>query len=107
MATPTCTTPPIPRRVVSARRDRAENVFLRVERQTLRKLPETGAILFTVRIYVDPLAALERHPDAAAIAKALIAQLEALDAAQLAYKGLTLERTRLVARLDEIAGAEI
>ena len=87
--------------------ERAKNVFLRVERQTLRKLPETGAILFTVRIYVDPLAALERHPDAAVIDKTLIAQLEALDNAQLDYKGLTLERTRLVARLDEIARAAI
>jgi hypothetical protein len=33
----------------------------------------------------------------------LIAQLEALDAAQLDYKGMTLERERLIARLREIA----
>ena len=82
---------------------RAENVFLRVERQTLRRLPASGDILFTIRVTVDPLAALERHSDAAMIAGALIAQLEALDAAELAYKGLALERDRLVARLGEIA----
>lgn len=82
---------------------RAENVFLRVERQTLRRLPVSGDIVFTIRIAVDPLAALERHSDAPRIAAALIEQLEALDAAQLDYKGMTLERDRLVARLGEIA----
>jgi dimethylamine monooxygenase subunit A len=32
-----------------------EHLWLRVERQTLRKLKRTGAILFTIRIYIDPL----------------------------------------------------
>ncbi len=36
-------------------------LFLRVERQTLRKLPYTGAILFTIRVHVDPLSALEER----------------------------------------------
>ena len=35
--------------------DTASDLFLRVERQTIRKLPETGAVLFTIRICVDPL----------------------------------------------------
>ncbi|MEM8726224.1 MAG: DUF3445 domain-containing protein [Pseudomonadota bacterium] len=35
-----------------------ENLFVRSERQTLRRLPETGAILFTIGIYVEPLGAL-------------------------------------------------
>lgn len=30
-------------------------LFARSERQTLRRLPETGAILFTIGIYVEPL----------------------------------------------------
>lgn len=83
--------------------ERAENVFLRVERQTLRKLPQSGAMLFTVRIFVDPIAELEKQPGAAAIATALIAQLQALDPDQLEYKGMTLERDRVIARLSEIA----
>lgn len=37
-------------------KDTASDLFLRVERQTIRKLPETGAVLFTIRICVDPLA---------------------------------------------------
>lgn len=32
-----------------------EDLFLRVERQTVRKLPETGVICFTIRICLDPL----------------------------------------------------
>lgn len=82
--------------------ERAEEIFLRVERQTLRKLAASGDILFTIRIAVDPLAELERHSDAARIAAALVAQLQALDAAQLDYKGLSLERDRLIERLKEI-----
>jgi hypothetical protein len=82
--------------------ERAENVFLRVERQTLRKLPRTGDILFTIRISIDPLEALEQQPDATTIASALAGQLLALEPEQLAYKGLTGERDRLVARLQTI-----
>jgi hypothetical protein len=32
-----------------------ETLFVRSERQTLRRLPQTGAILFTIGIYVEPL----------------------------------------------------
>jgi hypothetical protein len=82
---------------------RAENVFLRVERQTLRRLPRSRDILFTIRIYVDPLEALERLAEAPAIATSLINQLMTLSDEQLSYKGLTLERNRLAARLRQIA----
>jgi hypothetical protein len=33
-------------------------LFWRVERQTLRRLPSTGALVFTIRVYVHPLEAL-------------------------------------------------
>ena len=35
-----------------------ERLFVRCERQTLRRLPETGAILFTIGVYVAPLGSL-------------------------------------------------
>lgn len=35
-----------------------ETLFVRSERQTLRRLPETGAILFTIGIHVEPLGRL-------------------------------------------------
>jgi hypothetical protein len=37
-----------------------ETLFVRSERQTLRRLPRTGAILFTIGIYVEPLGKLSR-----------------------------------------------
>ncbi|WP_084397989.1 heme-dependent oxidative N-demethylase family protein [Henriciella aquimarina] len=40
-----------------------EQLFLRVERQTLRKLPETGAICFTIRVCMDPLMPILADPD--------------------------------------------
>jgi len=36
--------------------------FLRMERQTLQRLPETGAVLFTIRVTVTPLQALWEMP---------------------------------------------
>lgn len=35
-----------------------ERLFVRSERQTLRRLPDTGAILFTIGVYVAPLGTL-------------------------------------------------
>lgn len=35
-----------------------ETLFVRSERQALRRLPQTGAILFTIGIYVEPLGRL-------------------------------------------------
>lgn len=75
------------------------DVFVRVERQTLRKMPASGDILFTIRIHLDPISVLEGHPDGPALARGLAAQLDALEADQLAYKGLTGVCDRLVAWL--------
>jgi hypothetical protein len=38
-----------------------ETLFIRSERQTLRKLPETGAIVFAIGIYLAPLGSLSRE----------------------------------------------
>lgn len=77
--------------------------FIRIERQTLRKLPGSGDILFTIRIHLDPFEALRRHPDCARLARSFAAELLALDARQLDYKGLTADRDRLVEALQGFA----
>ncbi len=77
--------------------------FARVERQTLRKLPRSGDILFTIRVYVDPIAVIARHPRASEIAASFAAQLEKLDEHQTAYKGLTLQKAALAAKLHALA----
>jgi hypothetical protein len=38
-------------------------LFVRMERQTLRRLPQTGALLFTIRIWRHPLSALRERPE--------------------------------------------
>lgn len=73
-----------------------EQVFVRVERQTLRRLPVAQDIVFTIKIHVDPLSAFRGHPDGKALALALRAQLVALDHDQLAYKNLLADRDLLV-----------
>lgn len=83
--------------------DMRETAHIRVERQTLRRLPRSGDILFTVRVFADPFAALSRHPNCSALATALQRQLAGLDSEQLAYKGLTQARDRLLAALTDIA----
>lgn len=40
-------------------------LHVRVERQTIRKLPQSGAILFTIRICLDPVAKLDAKEKAA------------------------------------------
>jgi hypothetical protein len=79
------------------------DAFVRVERQTLRRLPDTGDILFTIRIYVDPIAALARHPEGPRLARGLRAQLLALDPAQLRYKNMVEHRDLLATGLEQLA----
>ena len=81
------------------------HAFIRGERQTLRKLPASRDILFTIRIHLDPLKVLDAHPGRAALAASFAQQLLALDQQQLDYKGLTADRDRLVAFLGRMAGS--
>lgn len=83
--------------------DIAARAFMRVERQTLRKLAVSDDVLFTIRTYLDPLERLRRHPDRASLAASFAGQLSALSEAQLDYKGLAADRDRLVATLRTIA----
>lgn len=77
--------------------------FVRVERQTLRKLPASGDIVFTIRVYVDPIAALRHHPEVSRLAVTFADQIGALTDDQLGYKNLRSQRDRLVFLLRELA----
>ncbi len=81
-----------------------DSIFLRVERQTLRKLPASGDIVFTIRIYSDPIAVLKGRPDRAALAASLAAQLEALQPKEAAYKGLASKKEALFKALRRLGG---
>lgn len=72
--------PPVPEDAV------ADGLWLRSERQTLRRLPDTGAVLFTIRVQQAPFAAFGGHPAAAA---EMAERLEAQPAELTAMNGLT------------------
>ena len=78
--------------------------FIRVERQTLRRLPKTGDIVFTIRIYADPIASLLRLPGGPDIARILALRLEGLTPEQLSYKAMVEKKAALVAYLRDMAG---
>lgn len=59
--------------------------FWRVERQTLRRLPNTGAIVFAIRISLHSVAAMDAYPE---FRSAIGAILASLPEAQKRYKGL-------------------
>lgn len=77
-------------------------VFLRVERQTLRRLPATGAVLFGIRVHVYPLyRVVDRGDRAGALAEAV----RALPMEVQHYKSLLPFRAALLAWLDARGGS--
>ncbi len=76
-----------------------QSSVIRIERQTLTKLPVSGDILFTIRIYLDPVAAILSEPDGEKLALSMADQLEALSLEQANYKGLKEKRAELVSHL--------
>lgn len=74
--------------------------FIRVERQALRRLPKTGDIVFSIRIYSDPIASLGQLPNGADVAAGLIRRLEEFTPAQLAYKGMATKKDALISYLS-------
>ncbi|MEL6289652.1 MAG: DUF3445 domain-containing protein [Pseudomonadota bacterium] len=84
--------------------DQAEPAaWLRVERQTLRRLETPGCILFTIGVSVDPLVAIARDPNGPAHARRLAVQIDAMDDAEAAYKGLTASRHAVASWLRDVA----
>jgi hypothetical protein len=73
------------RRLTCTGDDVADLVQLRVERQTLRRLPNSGAIAFGIRVHQESLRALEADPGALT---RLLSAIRALPAETFAYKGL-------------------
>jgi len=79
------------------------HLFVRVERQTLRRLPASGDILFTIKIHHDPISLLKTHERGGELAAGLAAQLRDLDERQIAYKGLARYRAAIAEELDNLA----
>jgi hypothetical protein len=74
-----------------------DRLWLRVERQTLRRLPETGAVVFTIRTYITGLGVAIRSPGAAAD---LAAAIRDMPEATRRYKHIAPIAPALLAWLD-------
>lgn len=81
--------------------DVGERLWLRSERQTLRALPRSGAVLFTIRVQQAPFRAFERHP---AAARRLADRLAAQPAALTEMNGLTPHLGAVLRWLRGVAG---
>jgi hypothetical protein len=76
-------------------------LWIRSERQTLRKLPRSGDVLFTIRTYIRPLSVLESLPS---VARGLAEALEKVPHAMRGYKNQLPIRDALLAYLARISG---
>jgi hypothetical protein len=73
-----------------------DDLFLRVERETLRRFPDTSCVLFTIRTYVTPIPAVARDHR---VAERLAASLAALPDDVREYKDVVATADDLVAML--------
>jgi len=90
-----------PREIAAGRA--GEELWLRVERQTLRRLPRTGDVVFGIHTYVEPLAAAI---DSAQAAGALAARIREMPEPMARYKSIWPIRAPLLAWLDARAQAQ-
>jgi hypothetical protein len=75
----------------------AEALHVRVERQTLRRLPRTGAVVFTIRVWLDPLSTVAADPARLAL---FARAWRGADPAFRAYKRLDLYDDLVAAVID-------
>jgi hypothetical protein len=78
-----------------------ETLFVRVERQTLSRLPETGAILFTIHTRCRPLALVAGDPERA---RRLLEAIRSMPPQMARYKGITPLKDALADYLVARAG---
>ncbi|HZB72676.1 MAG TPA: DUF3445 domain-containing protein [Acidimicrobiales bacterium] len=77
------------------------DLWLRSERQTLRRLGELDAVLFTIRVQQTPFASLAHRPD---VARRLAARLRSQPPAFTGYQGLAPLLPEVLAGLDRTCG---
>lgn len=72
--------------------DAGERLWLRVERQTLTRLPRSKAVLFTIFTFIEPLQAFSDEP---LLAARLADRLDELSPEMLTYKNLATNRAAI------------
>lgn len=74
-----------------------DEIWLRVERQALLALPESGGVLFGIRIETCALSELRQDSEAA---EGLVRDLETMPAEMAEYKRISSVRARVIALLE-------
>ena len=77
-------------------------LWIRVERQTLSRLPKSNAVAFSLHSFSDPLAALQTDMDSV---RAVLALLQAYSAARWRYAEMDIVRDPVLRWLESIANA--
>jgi dimethylamine monooxygenase subunit A len=80
--------------------DPIKNLWIRIERQTLRRLPISNSVLFTIRTYRYPITILQTYP---AIAQNFATMIQQMPSAVLKYKRLQDLRSKLLEYLADLA----
>ena len=75
-----------------------DRLFIRVERQTIRRLPKTQAIAFTIRVHVDPLSSIKED---LLLVKGLKKTLKNLSQGMKKYKSVDQIESPLIGWLDK------
>lgn len=78
--------------------------LIRIERQTLVKLPKSKAIVFGIHIALDPFDLLKGRPE---LCRAIISQLQALTPDQLQYKSFLAGLEPFIAELASLANCNL
>ena len=81
-----------------------DKVYMRCERQTLRRLPDTGWILFTIKTYLDKVSKLQKYPKEA---QNLSSLLRSAPTSLLWYKNINHFLEPLLVYLDELADQKV
>lgn len=76
-----------------------DGMFLRVERQTLRRLPRSHALLFGIRTYITPIRKITKDKE---VARVLRAQIESYPEDVAGYKNRHVWKTVVMEHLDRI-----
>lgn len=78
-----------------------EKLWIRVERQSMRRLEKSGNILFAIHTYVHALRVLEDNP---AVARNLAATIKQIPPQMQSYKNLLPVREALLGYLERLGG---
>ncbi len=81
-----------------------DKVYMRCERQTLRRLPNTGWILFTIKTYLDKVSKLHKYPKEV---QNLSSLLRSAPTSLLSYKNINHFLEPLLVYLDELADQKV